>query len=235
MVPESSGDIPNFFSRNIGSITIGQQNLLQESTVTIIGCGGLGGFVTEELARLGVGSLRICDPDKFSTSNMNRQLFAIGATMGRYKAAVAAERIRSMHDQTDIQAVTTRFQEAPESLFTGTGVVVDCLDNSDSRRELAQLCNRKHIPLVHGAVQQWYGQVGVQLAGGTLIQDLYGTHAENEKSPPSVLSCTVAVVASFQAAETCKLLLGMDSPLHNSWLSIDLQRLTVDLIKNRRR
>jgi len=221
----------DFFSRNIGSITTAQQLQLQEATVTVIGCGGLGGFVIEELARLGIGSLRICDPDKFSISNINRQLYAQTETLGQYKAAVAAERVHLIHGQTTVLPVMSRFQEEEEQLFADTEVVVDCLDNVNSRRELAELCNQYKIPLVHGAVQQWYGQVGVQLSGGTLIQDLYGLHAEDETTAPSVLSCTVAVIASMQVAETCKLLLDMESPLHNNWINIDLQRVTFDIIE----
>ncbi len=230
MVPVKTGEVPTLFARNIGSISIAQQVLLQQSTVTVMGCGGLGGFVSEELARLGIGSLRICDPDTFSTSNVNRQLYALAGTMERNKALVAAERIRSMHNQTEVFGVAARFQEKKDELFAGTDVVVDCLDNGDSRRELAELCNKQRLPLVHGAVQQWYGQVGVQLAGGNLIRELYQNHTENEHSPPSVLSCTVATVASLQVAETCKLLLGIDSPLHDNWMSIDLRRMTFDLI-----
>jgi molybdopterin/thiamine biosynthesis adenylyltransferase len=129
--------------------------------------------------------------------------------------------------------VTARFQDEKEQLLANTEVVVDCLDNAGSRRELAELCNQQQIPLVHGAVQQWYGQVGVQLAGGTLIQDLYGRHTEDEKTVLSVLSSTVAVIASIQVAETCKLLLGMESPLHNNWINIDLQRVTFDIINRK--
>ena len=220
----------NLFSRNLGSITADQQFILQEATVTVIGCGGLGGFVIEELARLGAGSLYICDPDTFSTSNINRQLYALSETLGQYKTEVAAKRIRLMHGRTAVLPLPTRFQEAKKQLFANTDVVVDCLDNIESRHELAKLCGQHELPLVHGAVRQWYGQVGVRLAGGTLIQDLYGSEREQEESAPSVLSCTVALIASIQVAETAKLLFGMDSPLHNNWMSIDLRRMTFDMI-----
>lgn len=227
---EDGAELPDFFTRNKGSITRAQQFQLRSATVSVIGCGGLGGFVIEELARLGIGSLRICDPDKFSASNINRQLYAQNATIGQYKAAVAAERVRLIHGQTTVLPLTTRFQETGEQLFADTEVVVDCLDNPESRRELAEQCSQYKTPLVHGAVQQWYGQVGVQLAGETLMQDLYGSHSDEETTAPSVLSCTVGLVASTQVAETCKLLLGMDSPLHNTWMSIDLRRVTFDII-----
>ena len=222
----------NFFSRNIGSVTRDQQLRLQKSTVTVVGCGGLGGYVIEELTRLGIGSLKICDPDTFSVSNINRQLYAQIENLGQYKAEVAAERVKVVHGQTTVLAITNKFQKAEKSLFANADVVVDCLDNSDSRRTLADKCNQLKIPLVYGAVQQWYGQVGVQLAGGTLIHDLYQSQLDDDKKPPSVLSCIVGVIAGMQVAETCKLLLGMDSPLHKNWMSIDLRRCTFELINH---
>ncbi len=225
---ESAQHIADIFTRNIGTITRAQQLRLQQATVTVIGCGGLGGFVIEELARLGIGNLRICDPDIFTPANINRQLYALKQTIGQNKADAAAHRIQSIHDLTDVLALTTPFQESAGPLFTNTEVVVDCLDNVTGRRELAELCQSHTVPLVHGAVDQWYGQVGVQLADGHLIRDLYGDTAEIRTAPPSILACTVAVVASLQAAETCKVLLGMDSLLHNNWMSIDLLRMTFE-------
>jgi len=226
---ESVDKIADIFERNTGTITPAQQLRLQQATVTVIGCGGLGCFVIEELARLGVGSLRVCDPDTFTPSNINRQLYALKNTIGQYKAEAAAERIRSIHGLTRVLALTTEFQKSEAPLFSDTGVVVDCLDTITGRRELATLCTDKNLPMVHGAVDRWYGQVGVQPAGGSLIQNLYGNNDGDKTVPLSVLSCTVAVVASLQVAETCKLLLGMESLLHNKWMSIDLQRMTFEI------
>lgn len=227
---KQNGTVSDFFCRNIGSLSPAQQQNLQDATVTVIGCGGLGGFVIEELARLGVGTLYICDPDRFSISNINRQLYALTETLGQHKAVVAAQRVRLMHDQTTVLPITAPFQEEKEQLLGSADVVVDCLDNGDSRCKLAESCSRYQLPLVHGAVQQWYGQVAVQLACGNLIQKLYGFEEKNETTAPSVLSYTVGLVASLQVAETCKLLLNMESSLHNTWMSIDLRRLTFDII-----
>ncbi len=219
------------FSRNIGSISLEQQQMLQGATVSVIGCGGLGGFVIDGLARLGVGTLRICDLDCFSRSNLNRQLYATTASLGRYKAEVAAEQVSRIHDRTRVVPVTSRFQDVPEQLFPDTQVVVDCLDNQQGRLALADLCNqqRKSLPLVHGAVFQWHGQVGVQSGGGSLIHDLYAEQPDREEYTPSVLSCTVQVVAGLQVAETCKLLLSMESPLIDNWMIIDLERMTFEI------
>jgi molybdopterin/thiamine biosynthesis adenylyltransferase len=227
----AGSSVPDIFSRNLGSITADQQKTLQQATVAVIGCGGLGGFVIEELARLGIGILLISDPDIFDASNINRQLYATKSTLGQNKALIAADRIHTLHDQTTVLRVTESFQEKTEQLFTDTQVIVDCLDNTKSRLELAAYCKQYRCPLVHGAVQQWYGQVGVQLKDGTLVQGLYSSQKQ-ESPAPSVLSCTVAVIASIQVAEICKLLLGMKSDLHNAWMSIDLCRMTFDLIES---
>ena len=218
------------FDRNIGSISAAQQERLHRSTVTVIGCGGLGCFVIEELARMGVGRLCISDPDRFSTSNINRQLYAELKSTGRFKVEVAVERLDQLHGRTTVVTTKKRFQESTQLLFENTEVVVDCLDTPSERLKLSEICNHYDIPLVHGAVERWYGQTAVQLAGGTVIENIYGARQHKVQHTLSVLSCTVALIASIQAAETCKLLLGINSPLHNNWMSIDLQRMTFDII-----
>ena len=220
--------IPQRYIHNLPVCNEKEFGIIQKKRVAIVGAGGLGGFITDQLARLGIGELKIIDDDTFELSNLNRQLYAHNTTIGQYKADAAAERIQSIQSLTDVLALRTIFQESESPLFTDTEVVVDCLDNAIGRLELAKLCNNKKLPLVHGAVDQWYGQVGVQLAGGHLIRALYGETTEDKTDSPSVLSCTVAVIASLQVAETCKLLLGMKSPLHNNWMSIDLRRMTFE-------
>lgn len=220
----------DMFERNLGTITKLQQNELEKSSVCIIGCGGLGGHVIDGLARSGVGSLTFCDPDVFDCSNLNRQLYAQQATLGRNKAGIAAQNVASISSRITVQSFPTTFQEVGSSLFNKTDVVVDCLDNPADRLKLSAKCRKFAIPLVHGAVEQWYGQAGVQLQESKLIEVLY-PEAEAEQENISVLSCTVMAVSAILVAEALKLLLHLDSPLHNNWLSIDLKNMTFDLIK----
>ncbi|PIE57356.1 MAG: molybdopterin biosynthesis protein MoeB [Desulfobulbus propionicus] len=213
------------FQRNRKAITSQQQQLLQNATVVVAGCGGLGGYVIEELARIGIGSLFLADPDHFSISNINRQVNALSTTLHRNKAEVAAERVRAMHSYTEVKAYTTDFRAIPLSVFEQVDLVVDCLDSIQARRDLASLCNRLHLPLVHGAVSGWTGQVGVQMPGYDLFALLYPQQVVSveKKQPLSVLSFTVATVASIQAAEAVKLVLGLVSPLRNQHLVLDLK------------
>lgn len=210
------------FLRNQGALTDEQQQLLQAGRVAVVGCGGLGGHVIEELVRVGVGRLHLFDPDVFCPSNGNRQLNALQSTMGHNKAEAAARRAADIHPFCAVQAHAADFRDlAPETSFQ-VDVVVDCLDNAAARHDLATLCGRRGLPLVHGAVAGWYGQVGVVLPGATLLERLYPARA-SVSAPPAVLSFAVAVVASLQAAEAVKLLLGLPSALCDAWLHIDLK------------
>ena len=214
-----------YFARNLGSITAEQQQLLQRKQVAVIGCGGLGGYVIEALARIGVGRLHLFDPDSFSASNRNRQLNALQSTMGRNKAEVACERIASIHPFCQVRAFAADFRQVAEEQELFGDAVVDCLDNIAARHDLAALCGRLGLPLIHGAVNGWCGQVGVQLPGHDLMGRLYPKRLRGSAASPvpSVLSFTVALVASLQAAETVKILLGLPSPLRSAWLHIDLK------------
>ncbi len=231
MPPLPTSSFSAFFQKNIGTISHRQQQILQKSTVSVIGCGGLGGYVCEGLARFGVGMLRICDPDFFEPSNCNRQLHARQSSIGHAKAEIVKQKIAAIHPYTIVKSYKSTFQETGHMLFRQTDVVVDCLDSRADRLQLADLCIQFQRALVHGAVEGWYGQAGVQMVNSNLLQQLYSI-PEKKKQSPSVLSCTVSLVASIQVAETVKLLLKMDSPLHNTWMSIDLQRLTFDLIND---
>lgn len=214
-----------YFSRNLGTLTAEQQQTLQHRQVAVVGCGGLGGYVIEELVRIGVGHLHLFDPDVFSPSNCNRQLNALAHTMGQSKTEVAAARSAGIHPFIAVTPFPVDFRTvADDSTWSHIQVVVDCLDNTQARRDLAALASQKGIPLVHGSVNGWCGHVGVQLPGGDLIDRLYPARsAVQPQKPPSVLSFAVAVVASLQAGEVVKLLLALPSSLHNNWMHVDLK------------
>lgn len=214
----------DYFCRNQGALTPEQQHTLQQSQVAIIGCGGLGGYVIEELIRIGVGRLCLVDFDVFSPSNCNRQLNALDSTMGQNKAVVAAARSATIHPFNWVTPFPDDFRALADDTWDQVDVAIDCLDTIQARWDLAELCTRKNMPLVHGAVNGWHGQVGVQLPGGDLIARLYPERVTTQpQEAPPVLSFTVAVVASLQAGEAVKLLLGLPSSLHNNWMHLDLK------------
>ena len=96
------------YKRNYKTISLEEQQILAESVITVIGCGGLGGFIIEGLARSGVGTLRLVDFDTFDVSNLNRQLFATEHTIGASKLEQAVRRVQAVNRAVQIEAIEDR-------------------------------------------------------------------------------------------------------------------------------
>lgn len=227
----NAGFLPARYQRNRKTISIAEQQLLFRSRVTVIGCGGLGGYILEELARLGVGQLAAVDHDIFEEHNLNRQLLATMATLGRSKADVAAERIASINPAVEVVPIKEAFtRENSRRLLVGSQVVVDGLDTIGTRLLLASVCRELAIPLVHGAICGWFGQVTTQFPGEDTLEKLYQRCTEDrgmEKIYGNP-SFTPATIASLQTAEVCKILLGRGTLLRKKVLCLNLLAMEVD-------
>lgn len=223
--------LPARYQRNRNMLSTADQLRLANSRVAVIGCGGLGGYILEELARLGVGQLVAIDPDVFEEHNLNRQLLATPAALGRHKVKVACERLLDINPAVTVVPAQQAFsRDNGSELLTATDVAVDALDSIPVRLELSEVCARLAIPLVHGAIAGWYGQITSQFPGERTLERTYartGRGVEKELGNPSF---TPAVVASLQAAEVCKILLGYGTPLRGRTLNIDL--LDMEFVEN---
>lgn len=215
------------FIRN--GLSEAEQKALQEATIAVIGCGGLGGRTAELLTRLGIGSLLLTDPDVFSESNLNRQLFCNMETLGQTKTMVVAGELQKINPGIHIKTFVQAFDA---SSVHGADVAIDALDSGEARKQLATLCQQQNTPLVHGAVKSWYGQVGVEHPASPLMATLY-PDSNKSSTPPNVLPMTVSLIASMQTAEVCKYILRQDSPLQRSIsLQCDLLNCQYELIDN---
>lgn len=230
----AAGFLPARYQRNRQTISTSQQLELFRSTVAVIGCGGLGGYILEELARLGVGRLLAIDPDVFEEHNLNRQLLSTPADLGRPKALVAVERISRINPAVTVVARPTAFSRAngPE-LLQGAGVVVDALDNIETRLELAEVCRDLGLPLVHGAIGGWYGQVTTQFPGEYTLERIYSRRPDNKGIEKRLgnPSFTPAVVASLEVAEVAKILLGTGESLSQRLLTINLLTMEMETVE----
>jgi molybdopterin-synthase adenylyltransferase len=225
--------LPARYQRNRTIISVSDQLTLFRSCVAVIGCGGLGGYVVEELARLGVGKIVVVDPDVFEEHNLNRQLFSSPATMGRSKVEAAAVRINEINPAVTLVLLQKAFSpENGADLLDGCQVAVDALDSIQVRLELADVCTAMNIPLVHGAIAGWFGHVATQFPGDTTMRAIYsswkaGKGIEQTLGNPSF---TPALIASLEVAEVCKLLLGQGIPLRGRQLMIDLLSMEMHVI-----
>ena len=217
--------LPARYQRNCAMISIQQQLSLLRSKVAVFGCGGLGGYIIEELARLGVGRITVVDPDVFEEHNMNRQLLCTQELLGNKKVDAAAQRVAAINPAVRLKAFEVAFdQENSTELLKGVNVAADALDSIPVRLELAEACNEQSIPLVHGAIAGWSGHVAVQYPGENILQQLYagkqtGHGVEKRLGNPSF---TPAAIASLEVAEIVKILLNTEPLQPRRYLAIDL-------------
>lgn len=227
------GILPARYQRNRKTLSISDQLSLFRSRVAVIGCGGLGGYVVEELARMGVGNIVVIDPDVFEEHNLNRQLFSSPANLGTAKVEAASRRIREINPAVTLVPVQAAFSAMNgEELLAGCQLAVDALDTISTRLELAEVCASLRIPLVHGAIAGWFGHVTTQFPGDDTLQTIYGTW-KTGKGVEQTLgnpSFTPAVIASLEVAEVCKLLTGQGTPLRGRQLMIDLFSMEMDIL-----
>ncbi len=216
--------LPTRFQRN--GLSCSDQLRLLQSTIAVIGCGGLGGRTAELLARIGIGRLILTDPDIFSESNLNRQIFCNIKSLGSNKVDVVGRELQAVNPALK---TTRQCMEFNTESIVSADIVMDCLDSAGARIELSEICRKQDIPMVHGAVSQWYGQAGVDLAPNTLISTLYPQKTIPLETP-TVMPMSVALIASIQVAEAIKLILGQDSPLLSGWMQTDLLRCDYDTI-----
>lgn len=227
------GYLPARYQRNQQMISTAQQLKLFKSKVAVVGCGGLGGYVLEELARLGVGQIAAIDPDVFEEHNLNRQLLSSINLLGTSKTEAAVQRIRSINPAVRVSPFMVTFsKDNGLELLKGAELVIDAVDNIPARLDLAEICTKLGIPLVHGAIAGWYGQVVTVYPGEDTLQKLYanwrgGKGIEAGLGNPSF---TPAVAASLQVAEACKVLLGQGRQLHQRMLSVNLLDMQFDEI-----
>jgi len=142
------------FQRNLGLITLAEQEKLANSLVVIAGCGGVGGLHAHTCARLGIGRFRVADSDKFSVPNINRQIGATINTIGRNKAEVTAEMIRSINPAVLVEIFETNIthENAPR-FVNGANVVIDGIDffALAARRQLFAAAWQAGIPALTAA------------------------------------------------------------------------------------
>lgn len=215
-------------SRQMGFISKAEQLRLRDSTVSVIGCGGIGGAAVEMLARMGIGRIRIIDSDVFDVSNINRQLMSSFSALKLPKVEVAAERIRTVNPFADVEVFHECFTEKNAStIIDGSDAVVDALDNITSRVMASRRCSKEDIPFIHGAIHGSMGQVSVFTSDSPSYEELFNLPSrgleltgdvkaklkELSSETPPVIGPVANVTGCLQAAEVFKLITGRGDPI----------------------
>lgn len=225
------------YSRNFPALTEDEQAALGAAGAVIAGCGGLGGYIAEFLARAGIGRLTVIDGDVFEVSNLNRQLLATEENIGRSKAEECRRRLAAVNSGVPVRAFAVRLDaDNAAELVRGHDIALDALDNAESRIVLEDACAAEGIPIVHGAIQGWTVQAAAVMPGAGTLRSLYGRaaaqkHVRDEENAASKtsLSFTPPLCAALQASLAVRLLVGRDVP-SDALITGDLLRCEFELI-----
>ena len=226
--------LPWHHRRSLG--TTGWEGLarLMRATVAVVGLGGLGGYVVEGLARMGVGHLILIDGDVFAEHNLNRQLFSQESNLGLPKAEVARQRVADVNGAVDV-TVHAAFATAETlpALLRGADLLVDCTDQLPIRFVMQEVAQKMGLPLVHGAIAGYVGQVMTILPGDAGLKGLYGCGDVPERGIEVELgnpAATPMMVAAWEVQEAVKVLLGRGHLLRNRLLFMDAESGTVETL-----
>lgn len=219
------------YERNVPAISEQECRLLRSKRVAVIGCGGIGGYLIELLARLGVGYIRAVDGDVFEESNLNRQLLSEQALLGRSKVKAAEARVQRIDPDIKLEPVSAYIdKDNAVELISDCDLVMDGLDNIYARRILAAACAEADLPCIHGAISGWVAQAAVSMPGDGLIDILYPEVSSIHDR--SVLSFVPSLCASVQTALAVKMLLGRPVDTGTLYyfdlLDQDLEKLKLD-------
>ena len=140
----------NQFSRT--QLLLGQDGMdrLANARVAVFGVGGVGGFTVEALARSGVGTIDLIDDDKVCLTNINRQIIALRSTVGKYKVDVAAERLRDINQNIQVNTYKTFYMPdtAHQFDFSQYDYVVDAIDTITGKLELVMQAHKAGTPII---------------------------------------------------------------------------------------
>lgn len=218
-------------------IDVAGQQLLLDSSVLVIGTGGLGSPVLMYLAGAGIGKLLLYDDDTVEISNLQRQVLFDSTVMGQSKAKIAAQRLRALNTDCEVIAVASRLEgELLREAVAKVDLVIDCSDNFSTRFAVNMACVENRKTLVSGAVIRMEGQVSV-FSGyqpeKPCYQCLYQPDSYNDESCTSsgVLGPVVGVVGSILATEAIKLITGVGDCLEGRLLLFDAQAMRFNELK----
>lgn len=227
--------IPERYQRNLGVISPSEQAKLLQSKVVIIGAGGLGGTVLELLTRMGIGKLIIADKDIIVDSNLNRQILSTETNLEQNKTEVAVKRVKEINSSVEIIGHSVFINSNNvEKIIEGAEVLVDALDNLPSRFVLQKACRVLKIPLVHGAIAGFNGQLTTIFPEDKGLELIYGSNKNLPEHGSEVTlgapTVTPAIIASLEAQEVIKILLKRGKLFRNRLLYLDIEEGTIEIL-----
>ncbi|MFX1515709.1 MAG: ThiF family adenylyltransferase [Promethearchaeota archaeon] len=236
---ESLSDIEKLrFARQIVLSDFGEEGQikLKQARILVVGIGGLGTFSTLLLAEMGIGYLRIVDRDIVEHTNLHRTPLYTNADLDRAKVEVAADRLKELNPAMDIDIHACHVGSANiDDLLEGIDIVVDALDNFETRRIINRACVQRGIPLIFCGVSGRSGNLTVfnLTKKSSCLSCLYHEINDDELESCDITGVHPAIlpiITGIQVHEAINILLRGESSLDGNLLFINLKTLNFDKI-----
>ena len=232
----------NRYQRQIALPEIGitGQQKLTDAKVLVVGAGGLGCSVLQNLTAAGVGTIGIVDGDFVEESNLNRQFFYNSNDCGKNKAIAASVALGKQNPNINLIAFTSHFnRDNAFEIVDGFQIIVDCTDNLPTRYLINDVALVKGIPMVYASIHQFEGQLSIfNYQNGPTYRCLFPEKANLESiscDDAGVLGVIPNLLGVMQANEVLKIILGIGAVLSGKlWLYDGLQASsqTISIEKN---
>jgi len=221
------------YSRQIPVIGVEGQLRLKNSSILVAGAGGLGSAVLYYLVAMGVGRIIVIDEGLVESSNLQRQILYTVDDIGRPKATVAYHKLRKLNPNVEITPVHARItEEIIDDYVKSVDVVVDALDNWETRFILDKACWRFGKPLVHAGVGEFYGQVTTIIPGKTpCLRCLFQGVDKAEKKPVIVMGHIPGLLGLLEVNEVVKIILGVGEPLTNKLVLFNAKTNSLEIVE----
>ncbi|WP_129409797.1 HesA/MoeB/ThiF family protein [Marinitoga lauensis] len=205
-------------------------NKIRKAKILVAGAGGLGSNVLMHLSRLGVGELYIFDAGILDMPDLNRQILYDHEDLGKKKVFVAKEKLMKINPEIEVHIYDERIYE--NTKLPEVDLAIDCFDNFESRKILDMKIHELKIPLIHGGVERFFGQVTDILPGKTKsLREILGD-VEDTKETKLVTPYAVSIIASLQVNEAIKIIFeDYEKALINKMLIMDLVFNSFDIIE----
>ncbi|NMB60508.1 MAG: molybdopterin-synthase adenylyltransferase MoeB [Chloroflexi bacterium] len=211
----------------IPEVGLDGQRKLKESSMLLVGAGGLGSPAAFYLAAAGVGRIGLVDDDVVDASNLQRQILHDTAHLGELKSESGKEKLLSLNPYIKVDAISTFFNsETAVDISREYDIILDCTDNFATRYLINDLCVLTGKPEVYGAIYRFEGQVSVfDAKNGPCYRCLFPNVPPPELSPScadaGVFGILPGVVGTMMATEAIKLALGIGTPLIGQFMIYD--------------
>ncbi len=196
-------------------------------TIAIVGLGGLGGFVCEYIGRLGFEKIILIDKDKFSKSNINRQLLCTTNTLDTYKTDNYEEKLKLISDS---KVINHKEFITLDNLYLldGADIIIDCLDNISTRLIIEKYASNNNKVIIHGAIGEKTGQVCLCLPSYKMLSKLYKNTSEIKKQ---TYGYAVSLIASLEVEVLMKYINNDYADLVDKVIYVDLNDLEIKKLK----